>query len=134
MKKSDTEMQALAQMGKLEITDAETRAYVHVFSALDKEPPLKLPLHFANNVINHILAARARKSERRDFLWLGVGLFGFIIAAIITILVTGFRLDFGRLGFLDNYRWLVVFGGLLIAIMQWMDKKILQGNPGKTSF
>lgn len=129
MKKSDTKLQELAQNGQLENTGWDSKAYIHVFRALSKEPSSKVSSHFADRVIDKIIEVQARKSARMDFLYLIIGLFGFGLAAIVLISITGFRPSTGAFAFLLHHSGLMIFTLFFIILLQWMDKKILFGNP-----
>ncbi len=128
MKKSDIELQELAQKGKLEIIGLDSKVYVQVFRALSQKPSFKLSVHFADRLISRIIEAQTRRSARRDFLYLTGGLFSLVLAAIIVILITGFRPGSGAFAFIHRYNGLIIFGAVFIIFLQWVDKKILHGK------
>lgn len=130
MNKSDKELQELAERGILEITDSDSNAYRHIFNVLHKAPSINLTSGFADRVINRIKALQERRSVRKDFIWLGVGLFCFFVATIVSVVITGFKLDAGAFKFLNTYGGLLVFGVLVVGFLQLAERKFL-GSQSK---
>jgi hypothetical protein len=97
------------------------------FSAVDRsmrrEPEFRLPADFSDRVIAKI---ETRSDSSRDIVWFGAGIFAFIIAAIVAVVFTDFKLNFGVLKFISGYPGFVAFGVLFILVLQWVDKKVIQ--------
>ena len=104
--------------------DADASAYQRVFSALKKEPAFTLPSNFSEGIIKRIEIAKPEASK--DNLWLGLGIFGFILAAVITISLTGFRPSAGAFKFLSGYSGLFIFGIIFILLLHYFDKKFIR--------
>src|SRR5882757_4901504 len=78
----------------------EANAYKRVFDALRKDPDFILPVNFADHVIARV---EAKKESSFDFVWMGAGVVGFVIAAIISVVLTNFKFNFGVFKFMAGY-------------------------------
>lgn len=125
MKTQDEIIQEQIEKGIHEGHDIDRRAYQIVFNGVNRKPDASLSPGFTHSVIKKIQQLREERSLRKDFMWLGIGLFAFIIATIISISMTHFKFDFGALGFINTYGGLLVFGAVLIMGLQWLDKKLV---------
>lgn len=125
MKASDEKLQESIEQGLFESSDLDSQAYHIVFGAAKKEPSVHLSSQFSDNIINRIIIAEEKRASRKDLIWLGLGIFGLIITAIVSILLTGFKPDYGAFKFVSNYSALLVFAASLIALFQWVEKKVL---------
>jgi hypothetical protein len=123
MNTRDEELQNKIELGH-ESDDIDSRSYSTVFQALRQEPEFKLPGSFADRVV--AMAESKRKSSSSDFLWFGVGIFFLVIAFIVVIVMTGFKLDLGFLSGISSYYGLFVFGGLFIGLLNLLEKKVLR--------
>jgi hypothetical protein len=103
-------------------------AYQKVFDVLKQEPDFSLPINFADRVIQKI---EAKKESSTDFIWFGAGIFMFAIAAIVTIVLTDFKISFGALKFITGYPGFFIFGVCFILALQWLDRKLVKP---KTTF
>ena len=103
----------------------DERSYRKVFQILQKEPSFQLTSHFANQVMSR-LKLNSDVSFQQDVYWLSAGIGGFIVAMIVTVVLTDFRFTLGGLKFIAGYRGLFVFGILFILGLQWIDKRIVQ--------
>lgn len=97
----------------------EERIYQRVFSAASKEPDFRLKNGFADRVMQRIVASQAAYS-RREWAWFMAGLAVFVVAALVSVLLTGFRFNFT---FLDPIKGLILLGIALAALFQWIDKR-----------
>jgi hypothetical protein len=123
MKLTDEELQNRVEKGQAaDSTDA--LAYQRVFSALKKEPAFVLTAGFPDDVIKRIELAKPEASN--DNFWLGLGIFGFVAAALITIVLTGFKPSSGAFKFLTGYSGLFVFGIIFILLLHYFDKKFIR--------
>lgn len=129
MKTQDEIIQEQVEKGVHDSKVVDNRAYQIVFNGVSKKPDISLSHGFTNNVIKKIQQLKEERSLRKDFIWLGIGLFAFFIATIISISITGFKFDFGTFGFINSYGGLLLFGAALIMGLQWLDKKLLVNNP-----
>lgn len=118
MKSQDEIIQELVEQGNHDGKDAESMAYQIVFNALRKEPTFSLSARFADSVVQQFGQLKEVKATRRDFIWLGTGLFVFLVATIITIELTNFKFGYGAFSFLGDYRGLLLFGAILILCLQ----------------
>ncbi len=99
-------------------------AYRLVFQSLKKEPNIKLSTDFAQRV--SLMASSRSKSFDWDkfFLFAGIGAFG--IALIYAIVATDFTLSLGAFQFVSDYSFLFIFAIAIIAVVQWLEKKLLK--------
>ena len=79
MNPADEELQRNIEKGHRIDDSLNSRAYQKVFDALKKEP-YRLPLHFADRVINHL---DTQGDLAKDYFWFGLGLFVFIAGAFL---------------------------------------------------
>ncbi len=103
----------------------DDQAYRRVFAVLKREPSYQLPPDFAAKVIRSMQLA-PQQYTTLEFIWLYTGLIAFVIAAGITIFLTGFEINLGVLKFLSSYPGLIVFGALFILALQWIDKRFVK--------
>ena len=102
--------------------DRETRAYVRIFDALNREPDFSLPVSFASRVASRVMAGRSS----RDIYWLYAGLAACVMAMLVAVLMTGFKLDFGAFKFISGYPGFITFAIAFVAALQWLDKSIVR--------
>lgn len=113
-------------------SDADALAYRKVFDALRKEPTYALPPGFARGVVERLLQLRARKEQKRDNLWLFLGVFFITIAMVVAIAVTDFNPNLGAFTFLNSYGGLLLFGVAFVLFLNWVEKRIrLAQNGGR---
>lgn len=105
--------------------DLDVKAYKKVFHALGKDPGFELPADFASRIA---LQVQSRQQARlsKDYFWFGVGIFFLAIAVLATVLFTGFRLDFGFLNVMADYKGLAIFGMAFILFLHWLDKRLIK--------
>jgi hypothetical protein len=120
---NDEELQDQIEKSTSAIEGVEAQAYKRVFDALKKEPDFYLSASFADKVVAKM---EARKESSRDFIWIGAGVVSFIIAAIVSVVLTDFKLNFGAFKFIAGYPGLVAFGIVFILALQWVDKKLVR--------
>lgn len=123
MKLADEELQNQIEKG-LAIDGEDASAYKKIFSALKKEPSFVLPASFSDAIVKRIEMEKPQTST--DNLWLGLGISGFVIAAIITIILTGFNPGAGAFKFLSGYAGLFAFGIVFILLLNFFDKKFIR--------
>jgi hypothetical protein len=123
MTTKDEELQNQIEKSALLGNDPDAYAYKKVFAALKQEPDFQLPVNFADKVVQKI---EAKKELSVDFLWFGIGIFLFALAAIVAIVLTNFKVSFGTLKFISGYPGLFIFGFVFILFIQWLDKKLVQ--------
>lgn len=114
----DQELQELVERGSSQ-EDRDGRLYQAVFKALRTETDYVLPAYFADRVMASV---KARYSSR-DMAWFMGGVFLFIIALVVAVILTGFSFTLGIFTFLSGYPGLVGFGIAFILGLQWIDRK-----------
>lgn len=129
MKTQDEFIQEQIEKGNYDNHGVDHRAYQIVFNGVSKKPSVTLSSGFSNSVLRRIQQLKEEKSLRKDFVWLGIGLFAFVIAAIISIIITGYKFNFGALRFISSNGGLFIFGTIFILVLQWIDKKLVIQNP-----
>jgi hypothetical protein len=105
----------------------DVKAYQEVFRALAKEPRYQISPRFAENVVARV-AEKQQAKQSRDYLWFGAGIFLLILTAVVTVMVVGFKPDFGFLSSMSDYKGLAVFGILFITFLNWLDKRVIRGR------
>jgi hypothetical protein len=128
MAMKDEDLQNQIEKADSSIDGIDAYAYKKVFDALKQEPDFHLPVNFADKVVQKI---EAKKESSNDFLWFGIGIFMFAIAAIVAIVLTDFKVSFGVFKFISGYPGFFIFGIGFILFIQWLDKKLVRP---KTSF
>jgi hypothetical protein len=114
----DQKLQELIESGSSQ-GDRDSRLYQVVFKALHTESDFVLPAHFADRVL---AAVKARHSSH-DMAWFIGGIFLFIIALVVAVILTGFSFSLGVFTFLSGYPGLVIFGAAFIMALQWIDRR-----------
>lgn len=122
MNMNDEELQRQIEQNA-PVTGAEGRIYKSIFETLRREPDFNLSHSFADRVISRIESAKESKTE---LIWMGVGIFSFMIAALVAALMSNYELNFGVMKFISGYPGLVAFGITLILALQWIDKKFVR--------
>jgi len=95
--------------------------------ALQREPDFMVSPGFADRVLMQ-LEARRERADAREWIWLGLGLGGFVIAAIVGIVMSGFKPSLGVLTFISTHGPLVIFGVAFVLALQWVDRKFVRRN------
>lgn len=103
----------------------DVKAYQEVFRALKRDPGFELSDSFAEKVMARVIS-RQRESQARDYFWFGAGIFFLILSAVGTLLFTGFKLDFGFMNVMSDYKGLAIFAIAFITLLNWFDKKIVR--------
>jgi hypothetical protein len=120
--KTEQELQNDIEKGLAGDHTLDTKAYSLVFSALKKEPDYHVALPFADRIILFL----EKKEEKRDYWWMGVGIFLSVIALIVTLAITQTQWTAGVFTFLSGYSGLVVFGIAFILLLHWVDKRVIK--------
>lgn len=126
MNAHEEELQKNVEAGKV-ADDLDAKAYQQVFSGLKQEPDFKLPPSFADKVVSRIQLQQS-KSLRKEYFWLGFGIFLSVIAFIVAIALTEFTFDLGFLSGLSNFKGVIIFGAGFILALHWLDKRIFKAK------
>src|SRR3989337_1829551 len=106
MNQYEEELQKRMEAGQTSKDEGlDAMAYQEVFRALKNDPGYGLPANFADRVIDRVMAKR-KSGFSKDYLWFAAGIFFLAISFLATILYTGFRLDFGFLSVMADYKGL----------------------------
>lgn len=127
MKTYEEELQKNVEAGHTS-DDLDAKAYQQVFSALKQEPDFKLPPVFADKIVSRIQLQQS-KSLRKEYFWLGFGIFLTVITFIVAIMMTNFQFDFGFLNGLSNFKGVLIFGACFILALHLLDKRLIRGKP-----
>ncbi len=119
---SDEEIQNRIQQGE-HLHGVEGQAYRHVFEALQKEPGFVLPPSFADKVIHRITTT---PEQSYDMVWMIAGFSGCLIALMVVVLLTGFKVNLGVLNFVKEYTGLLLFGAAFLLALQWVDRRVVR--------
>lgn len=122
---TDQQLQQKIENGEVP-NGIDARAYQKIFSTLQKEA-YHLPVGFADKVMAKLQQRPA--TLFKEYFWLAAGWVSFLIGAGVSVFLIDFNLSWGALRFLAGYPGLLVLAVLLIAIVQWLDKKLVRVNP-----
>lgn len=124
MEYRDEELQHSMEKNLVNCSDKDSRAYRVVFDALQLEPEFRLSSKFSDSVIQRLEASEGRS----QYFWLALGFIGFVIAAVVAVVLTDFSPDFGFLKHISKFTGLFIFGAAFIVLLQWIDKKLFHGK------
>lgn len=117
------------------LPQAGAKAYQQVFAALNKTPDIKSSPDFINNVMA-LVEAKRKRAERMDMVYMLVGIFGILVMASAALIYFDVKLELNiNLGFLNSinsYVPFIITGGLMIALIQFLDKKFVRGKLSNT--
>lgn len=131
MNRYEEELQQNLEAGKKpKGNELDIKAYQTVFNALKHEPELALSSSFAEKVVLLALEKQNSKSTIREYFWIGFGIFLMLIAFIVAIVLTKFKLNMGFLNGLSSFKGLILFGLAFIGGLHWLDKKLIR--PSET--
>ena len=123
MNRLEEELQSQIEK-QLNAEGIDASSYRKIFNTLKKEPTYSLPAAFSDDIIKRI--EMTRPSTSSDRLWFALGIAGFVVAALVTILLTGFKLSAGTFKFLSGYSGLLIFGIAFVLLLQFFDKKFIR--------
>lgn len=128
MKEADKKLQEKIEAGFSDSNSGvDAKLYQQIFSALEKEPGYILPASFADHVVHKIQHEQAR-SAKREYFWLCAGIILLIIAMVVAITFTGFKISAGFLSGISPYKGLFVFGAIFIVLLHWVDRKFIRAK------
>jgi hypothetical protein len=122
MNKQDEELQNQLERGLNADASEDARAYKRVFDVLKKEPDFHVSLPFADRLI----ALIDKREDKRDYWWMGAGIFLALIAMIVALALTQANWSAGVFTFFSGYPGLVAFGIAFILFLHWIDRKIIR--------
>ncbi|CAN5181848.1 hypothetical protein BH09BAC3_BH09BAC3_01020 [soil metagenome] len=130
---NEEELQSQIEKSATTGNGLDSRSYQVIFNALKKEPSFKLSNSFEDKVIQRI---EEKKEAAKDAAWIWIGVASFIIAAVASITLTGFKFNnfnfnVGAFRFLAGYPGLFIFGTLFVLGLQLLDKKIIRPSIGE---
>lgn len=126
MKTYEDELQGSIERGETPTgKEIDVKAYQKVFHALKKDPGYELPADFASRVAL-LVQSRQQGQLSKDYFWFGAGIFFLAIAFLATVLFTGFKLDFGFLNVMSDYKGLALFGIAFIVFLNWIDRRLIR--------
>lgn len=118
MNPGDQQHQENVERGQV-ATHEDERAYQVVFRAAAQPPRVDITPGFADRVMQRI-AAREAAYTHREWGWFVAGLSVFVMAAFVSVLLTGFQF---KLTFLNPVKGLILLGIMLVIAFQWIDKR-----------
>jgi len=128
---SDEEIQKLIEQGNTSLNTSDAKAYEKIFAVLSKEPLFDSSLGLMDKIMLRVEAKRKR-AERLDMVYLFTGIFSIIMLAAAALVYLDIKLDINlNLSFLNifsDYTGLIIIGGLMIALIQFLDKKFVRGR------
>lgn len=127
MKLTDEKLQEAIEAGMTDGEGDDDRAYRQVFAALRQPVRGGLSAGFEDAVVQKIVQQQVRRASR-EYLWYLGGILLLLLAAVITILYTGFRVNFGFLQGISAYAGVFIFGGAFILFLHVLDKRLLHNR------
>jgi hypothetical protein len=129
MNLNDEDLQNAIDRGDvIDDSSGDVKAYRRVFDALSNEPSIKLPVNFADTVIQKAMAQNQKRESSRDIWWLGLGVFMMLIALMICVAFVGAKFNLGFLREMADYSGLLVAGVVLITIFNILDKTLVRAR------
>ncbi|HOX81637.1 MAG TPA: hypothetical protein PLJ60_00750 [Chryseolinea sp.] len=127
MNRYEEELQRNLEAGQHpEGNELDVKAYQSVFNALRKEPEFTLSSSFADKLVGMAVKKQQSKNIFREYFWFGFGIFLMLIAFVVTIAMTGFKLDMGFLNGLNSFKGVIIFGLFFIGFLHWLDKRLIR--------
>ena len=125
MNYSDEELQKrIDENQSVNSNDLDVRAYQHVFNALSSTPDETLPGNFADKIIG-VIQAKQKKESSRDAWLFGLGMFFLVIAFIVAVVYTGFKMELGFLKSMSTWLGLFVFGVGFVIVLNLLERKLI---------
>ncbi len=127
MNRYEEELQRNLEAGKNPQGDElDVKAYQSVFNALKQEPEFTLSSSFADKVVGMAVNKQQSKSTFKEYFWFGCGVFLMLMAFVVTIVMTEFKLDLGFLNGLNAFKGVIIFGIFFIGLLHWLDKRFIK--------
>ena len=124
MNKEDEHIQHAMESGSEPVGDRlEIAAYHEVFNRLSNQPELKITSDLESIVLAKIIKRRQQQS-RRDYIWLGVGIFSLLITCVIALVFSNFKLSAAMFSNIPSITGLIMFGIVFVLVLNGLDKKI----------
>lgn len=92
---------------------------------LTREPSFQLPPSFADKLVS-MIETKHQTLRRWEIFWMAFAGFLLVVAAGVSIALTGFKPSFNAFPFLNNYVGLIVFGVIFIGLLNWIERKLLR--------
>jgi hypothetical protein len=125
-KEHETAMQQKAEAGE-PWSNEEEHAYFLVFSAFKKQVEFQLPDSFAAKVTLLVHQHEGKKSRPwLEYILFAIGIILIFVAFATTVVLTGFKLNWGFLTVMHNYTGLFIMAAILIIAFNVIDIKIIQ--------
>ena len=128
---SDEELQKMSEQENTSLNTSDAKAYEKIFAVISKEPSFNSSADLINKIMLRVEAKRKR-AERLDVVYLFAGIFSIIVLAVAALVYLDIKLDINlNLSFLNifsDYKGLIVIGGLMIALIQFLDKKFVRNK------
>ena len=122
----EEELQKKIEEGKTPQGDElDVKAYREVFRALKKEPEYSVSPGFIDRIVMRVEEKRSKDSSR-DMFWFGAGIFLMVVALIVAIAFTGFKINAGFLTNMSEFKGVIIFGIAFIAFLNWVDKRLIR--------
>jgi hypothetical protein len=128
----EEELQRKIEQGQPLPDNQDVIAYQQVFRNLSKVPDYSLHAFFADRVIQKVMARKQAQESSKDLWWFGVGIFFLVVTLIVAFAVSfayfRFKLEFGFLNAIADYKGLLVIGVLLVLIFNRFEKKLFESK------
>lgn len=101
-------------------------AYQAVFSALRKGPRTEIAPGLADRVVLSLEKRKAVQKSSFDIIMAITGGVLFLMGLIASVVVTGFRPDFGFLKAISDFKGLFLFGVGFVTVLNFIDKQLMR--------
>jgi hypothetical protein len=127
MSNQDEELQKKIETNEqLDISDIDVRSYQFVFRAINSATET-LPENFSDRIIAKIIAKQKKETSREWWLF-GLGIFLLVVAFIVAIVFSGFKLEMGFLKSMSAYTGLFLFGAAFLIVLNILEKRLLHNR------
>jgi hypothetical protein len=123
---TEEELQEHIEKG-IAVPQAGAKAYHKVFAALNKTPDIKASPDFVNRIML-LVEEKRKRAERLDLISMVAGVVGIILAAVASLAYLKVKFDLSFLNVLGDYKTFILLGGVMILIIQILDKKLVRAK------
>lgn len=127
MEFTDEQLQSAIEAGHTDSDSDDGRAYRQVFAALQKAPKSAASMGFEDAIMQKIVAQQTRQASR-EYLWYALGIVLLVIAMVVTVVLTDFRIQLDFLRGMSTYAGVFIFGTVFIVFLHILDRRLLHNR------
>jgi hypothetical protein len=122
---NDEHLQKQVESGNADET-SDSLAYKKVFNVLKKDPQHLLPADFAEKVLMLVNEKRSSGSWGIELVLAVIGGLSCLITLVAAVIISEFKIQFGFLESVRDFRGVFIFGALLIILFHFLDKIVVR--------